>query len=78
MNDEIGNFISNTPRPGHPEDVAKHVLLKRKVNVLTMSPTPDAGEPEILREIKSMTPAALADRLQTDPVFARRCAKYRP
>ena len=78
MSDEVGRFISNTPRPGHPEDVAKHVLLKRKVNVLTMSAKQNAGVPEILREIKSMSPAALNDRLQTDPVFARRCARYRP
>ena len=73
-----GTRISNGPRPGHPEDYVKNFLLKRKVNVLTMSARPDDKEPEILKEIKSMSPAALADRMQTDPDFARRCRKYRP
>lgn len=75
-----GRFISNCPRPGHPEDLVKNFELKRKFNVKTHFnlSAGDVAEPAILQEIKSMTPHALAERMQTDPQFAERCRKYRP
>lgn len=73
-----GKFISNAPRPNHPEDFVKNFELKRRVNVLTLSGKSVDREPEILKEIKSMSPYALAERMQSDPVFAERCRRYRP
>lgn len=73
-----GQFISNAPRPGQPKDYVSNFILKRSVNVRTLSGKPEDREPEILKEIKSMSPYALAERMQSDPVFAERCRRYRP
>ena len=35
-------------------------------------------EPAILQEIKKLSPAELALRLEIDPEFKKRCAQYRP
>ena len=75
----LGDFISNAPRPNHPEDFVPKFELKRQFNVAThFNLNRGDLEPEILKEIKSMSPYALADRMQSDPEFAERCRKYRP
>jgi len=76
----LGDFISNAPRKDHPKDFITNFEMKRRFNVATHFNLNrgDPQEPEILQEIKSMSPHALAERMQSDPVFAERCRKYRP
>jgi hypothetical protein len=76
----LGDYISNAPRKGNPKDFVKNFEMKRKFNVATFFKLDhgNPAEPEILKEIKSMSPQAVAERMQSDPDFAERCRKYRP
>lgn len=70
---ETGKFVSNIPRPGHPEDVridpylARTALHNRRHYV----------DP-IIAELEAMTGPERLQRYTTDPEFRKRCERYRP
>ena len=64
--------------PTEPEDFYVDPNMANYVKHQQLGKQIAEKEPAILQEIKKLSPAELALRLETDPEFKKRCTQYRP